>query len=49
MLTTAVELFRARGYEGVGVAELLAKANAAERLALFPFSRRQRADRRRSG
>lgn len=28
MLEAAVELFRHRGYEGVGVAELLTKANA---------------------
>ena len=28
MLGAAVELFRARGYEGVGVAELLEKSGA---------------------
>jgi TetR/AcrR family transcriptional regulator, lmrAB and yxaGH operons repressor len=37
MLTTAVELFRARGYEGVGVAELLTKANAPRGSLYFHF------------
>ncbi|MGQ0533167.1 MAG: TetR/AcrR family transcriptional regulator [Caulobacteraceae bacterium] len=37
MLAAAVELFRARGYEGVGVAELLAKANAPRGSLYFHF------------
>jgi TetR/AcrR family transcriptional repressor of lmrAB and yxaGH operons len=37
MLSAAVELFRARGYEGVGVAELLTKANAPRGSLYFHF------------
>lgn len=37
MLAAAVELFRARGYEGVGVAELLEKANAPRGSLYFHF------------
>lgn len=37
MLTAAVELFRARGYEGVGVAELLAKSGAPRGSLYFHF------------
>lgn len=37
MLSVAVELFRARGYEGVGVAELLAKSNAPRGSLYFHF------------
>ena len=37
MLTAAVELFRARGYEGVGVAELLEKAGAPRGSLYFHF------------
>jgi TetR/AcrR family transcriptional repressor of lmrAB and yxaGH operons len=37
MLSAAVELFRARGYEGVGVAELLVKANAPRGSLYFHF------------
>jgi TetR/AcrR family transcriptional repressor of lmrAB and yxaGH operons len=37
MLAAAVELFRARGYEGVGVAELLTKSNAPRGSLYFHF------------
>ena len=37
MLSAAVELFRARGYEGVGVAELLAKSGAPRGSLYFHF------------
>ena len=37
MLEAAVELFRHRGYEGVGVAELLTKANAPRGSLYFHF------------
>jgi AcrR family transcriptional regulator len=37
MLSTAVELFRARGYEGVGVAELLEKSGAPRGSLYFHF------------
>jgi TetR/AcrR family transcriptional repressor of lmrAB and yxaGH operons len=37
MLVAATELFRARGYEGVGVAELLSKANAPRGSLYFHF------------
>jgi TetR/AcrR family transcriptional regulator, lmrAB and yxaGH operons repressor len=37
MLSAAVELFRARGYEGVGVAELLEKSNAPRGSLYFHF------------
>ncbi len=37
MLGAAVELFRARGYAGVGVAELLEKANAPRGSLYFHF------------
>ncbi len=37
MLSAAVELFRARGYEGVGVAELLQKAGAPRGSLYFHF------------
>lgn len=37
MLSAAVELFRARGYEGVGVAELLSKSGAPRGSLYFHF------------
>ncbi len=37
MLSAAVELFRARGYEGVGVAELLQKSGAPRGSLYFHF------------
>ncbi len=37
MLSAAVELFRARGYEGVGVAELLKRAGAPRGSLYFHF------------
>lgn len=37
MLAAATELFRQRGFEGVGVAELLAKANAPRGSLYFHF------------
>ena len=37
MLSAAIELFRARGFEGVGVAELLSKANAPRGSLYFHF------------
>src|SRR5262245_58709830 len=37
MLSAAVELFRARGYEGVGVAELLEKSGAPRGSLYFHF------------
>ncbi len=37
MLSAAIELFRARGFEGVGVAELLSKAKAPRGSLYFHF------------
>jgi TetR/AcrR family transcriptional repressor of lmrAB and yxaGH operons len=37
MLTTAVDLFAARGYEGVGIAELLAKSGSPRGSLYFHF------------
>ena len=37
MLSAAVDLFAARGYEGVGIAELLSKANAPRGSLYFHF------------
>src|SRR5690606_18104348 len=37
LIETAVELFRARGYEGVGVAELLQKSGAPRGSLYFHF------------
>ncbi|MGE0742595.1 MAG: TetR/AcrR family transcriptional regulator [Hyphomonadaceae bacterium] len=37
MIAAAIDLFSARGYEGVGVAELLAKANAPRGSLYFHF------------